>query len=56
MYADDTSLYLWSTILAQLNETINKDLNNLDLWLIGNKLSMNVAKTISKTISTYQKN
>ena len=45
MYADDTSLCLKSRNISQLNEAINGDLEHLDLWLKGNKLSLNVAKT-----------
>ena len=55
MYADDTGLYLRGATLAQLNETINKDLANLDHWLKGNKLSLNVVKTVSMNILFRQK-
>ena len=41
MYADDTGLYYRGASLAQLNETINKDLEGLDNWLKRNKLSLN---------------
>ena len=44
MFADDTGLYYRGARLAQLNETINKDLERLDNWLKGNKLSLNVFK------------
>jgi len=47
MYADDTGLYYRGTSLAQLNEIINKDLESLEHWLKGNKLSLNVVKTVS---------
>ena len=55
MYADDTSLYLCSKDISQLNNTINKDLKKLDEWLMGNKLSLNVAKTHSMLIASQQK-
>ena len=55
MYADDASLYYHSASLDQLNETINKDLESLDYWLKGNKLSLNVVKTISMNILSHQK-
>ena len=38
-----------------LNEAINNDLKQLDTWLQGNKLSLNVAKTNSMFVSTKQK-
>ena len=41
--------------LTRLNEAINSDLKELDTWIQGNKLSLNVAKTHSMLISTKQK-
>ena len=55
MYADDTSLTLQSQDISQLNETINDDLRRLDLWMQGNKLSLNVSKTQSMLICTKPK-
>ena len=55
MYTDDTSLYDRGASLAQLNETINKDLKRLDIWLKGNKLSLNVVNTVSMNILSRQK-
>ena len=55
MYADDTGLYYSGASLAQLNETISKDLESLDNWLKGNKLSLNVVKTVSMNILSRQK-
>ena len=46
MYADDTGLYLCGASLAQLNETINKDVESFDHWLKGNKLSLNIVKKL----------
>ena len=54
MYADDTSLCYQSSDINQLNEAINYDLKQLDSWLQGNKLSLNVAKTNSMLVSTKQ--
>ena len=54
MYADDTSLYFRGASLDQLNETINKDLER-EHWLKGNKLSLNVVKTVSMNILSRQK-
>ena len=55
MYADDTSLCHQASNMTQLNEAINSDLEQLDTWLQGNKLSLNVAKTQSMLITTKQK-
>ena len=55
MYTDDTGLYLRVSSLGQLNETINKDLESLDQWLNGNKLSLNAVKTVSMYILSRQK-
>ena len=55
MSADDTSLCLKSKDISQLNEAINVDLERLDSWLKGNKLSLNVAKTQSMLIATKPK-
>ena len=45
MYADDTSIYFASNSVSEINAAINADLPALNLWLQGNKLSLNVAKT-----------
>ena len=55
MYADDTSLCYQVSNMTQLIEAINMDLKELDTWLQGNKLSLNVAKTHSMLLSTKQR-
>ena len=55
MFADDTCLYHQSSDVYLLNEAINKDLTDVDNWLKGNKLSLNVVKTHSMLISTKRK-
>ena len=45
MYADDTSLSYRSDDVNQLNVAMSKDLTSVFEWLMGNKLSLNVAKT-----------
>ena len=55
MYADDTSLCYQSLDINALKEAINNDLKQLDTWLQGNMLSLNVAKTNSMLVSTKQK-
>ena len=56
MYADDTTLLFRSNNIEDLNEAINNDLRDLDLWLSGNKLSLNVAKTQGMLICTKNTN
>ena len=55
MYADDTSLCHMGIDISQLETAINEDLELLDKWLKGNKLSLNVAKTKSMLICTKPK-
>ena len=55
MYAIDISLALQSEKVSQLTEALNDDLKNLHVWLKGNKLALNVARTQSLVISTRHK-
>ena len=55
MCADDTSLCFKSKDLSWLNEALIEDFSRLVAWLIGNKLSLNVAKTQSMLVSTKAK-
>ena len=55
MYADDTTLFFRSKNIEDLNEAINNDLRDLDLWLSGNKLFLNVAKTQGMLICAKNK-
>ena len=41
--------------MTQLNEAINNDLRQLDTWLQGHKLSLNIDKTNSMFLCTKQK-
>ena len=52
MYADDTSLCHMSNDISKLEFATNKDLELLDNWLKGNKLSLSVTKTRSMLIRT----
>ena len=45
MYADDTSISYASKNIEELNTVINRDLDCLNKWLQGNKLSLNFVKT-----------
>ena len=55
MYAGDTGIYHSSKDITQLNKALNEDLKKLDIWLKGNKLSLNVCKTRSMLITTKQR-
>ena len=46
MYADDTSLCQTSNDISKLESAINEGPELSDNWLKGNKLSLNVAKTM----------
>ena len=47
MYADNTSLANSANDFKDITSTMNAELENLKVWLHGNKLSLNVAKTTS---------
>ena len=55
MFADDTSICHQSNGLTQLTEAINNNLRQLDTWLQGSKISLNVAKTHAMLVCTKQK-
>lgn len=55
MFADVNSVCHQSNDLTQLTEAINNNLRQLDTWLQGNKLSLNVAKTHTLLVCTKQK-
>ena len=44
MYADDTSLAHSAKDVKDITSTMNNELENLKVWLHGNKLSLNVAQ------------
>ena len=52
MYTDDTSLAHSAEDVKDITSTMNIELKNLKVWLHGNKLSLNVAKTASMLIGT----
>ena len=52
MYADDTTISHSSMSLADLQHDLNCDLSNLQDWLHGNKLSLNVVKTLSLIVGS----
>ena len=52
MYADDTSISYSSRSITNVTNAINLDLQNLSLWLQGNKLTLNVVNTRSIIFGT----
>ena len=52
MCADDTSISYSSRSVTDLSKTINSDLEDLSLWLQGNRLTLNVVKTQSMIFGT----
>ena len=52
MYADDTRMTYASKDLNEVKYKINEDLSNIESWLMGNKLALNVAKTQSMIIGS----
>ena len=45
MYADDTNIFYSGKSLAEIERSLNKDLQTLSNWLSVNKLSLNLTKT-----------
>ena len=45
MFADDTNITISSKSITKLVQFVNTDLDNLNDWLLANKLSLNVTKT-----------
>lgn len=55
VFTDDTNLCYHCVDITQLNEVVNTDLKKLDIWLQGNKLTLNIVKTHSVLVSGKQK-
>ena len=45
LFADDTNNYFESNDLLKVENTVNKELKKLCLWLNVNRLSLNISKT-----------
>ena len=52
MFADDASISYSSRSVTDLTQVINTDLDSIRLWLQGNILSLNVAKTQSMILGS----
>ena len=55
MYADDTALYYSSADIDVIVQKLNEDLENVRIWLMKNKLSLNVKKTEFMVLGTSRK-
>ena len=55
MFADDTSVSLAASTLHELENALNQALQNLNIWLKVNKLSLNIAKTEYMIIGSRQR-
>ena len=47
MFADDITLYASHRNILYLNYILQTDLQNIENWLVSNKLSLNVSKTFA---------
>ena len=55
MFADDTNITFAASTLIDLENGLNSELRSLNLWLISNKLSLNVGKTEFIVIGSNQR-
>lgn len=55
MYADDTNISFEGTSVQEIEEQMNNELQNINVWLRANKLSLNVAKTEIMLIGSRQR-
>jgi len=55
MYADDTHITYAGVDVNLMQSNLNHDLDNLNKWLISNKLTLNSAKTEFMLIGSRQK-
>ena len=55
LFADDTNIYYESKSLADIEKTLNRELNKLYLWLNVNRLSLNIDKTNFIVFHPYNK-
>ena len=55
MFADDTQLSVAATNLGELEQLLNRDITNLDIWLRANRLATNATKTLFMVIASNYK-
>ena len=55
LFADDCNLFYSDKDLQHLEETVNRELGEINTWLCANKLSLNIDKTHFVIFHPYQK-
>ena len=55
LFADDTNLTVSGSTTCEIQEKLEKDLNNIHMWLLANKLTLNVNKTEYMLIGSRQR-
>ena len=55
LLADDSNLFHTHSDLQHLQQNVNRELSEISLWLLANKLSLNVAKTHFVIFHPHQK-
>ena len=55
MFADDTNIYFEAETPEKLERVVNKELKELHIWLIVNRLSLNIDKTNFVIFHPYNK-
>ena len=55
MYADDTNLSFAGNNVLVIEQNLNQDLENVNEWLIANKLTLNQSKTEFMLIGSRQR-
>jgi len=55
LFADDSNPFYSDKDLQHLEETINRELGEINTWLCANKLSLNIDKTHFVVFHPYQK-
>ena len=55
LFADDTSIQCSSPSVAEIEHSLQKDLNAVHVWMNANRLKLNTAKTFAMLIGTRQR-
>ena len=55
LFADDTSIFYSHSNITHLIATLNNELNNINIWMKANKLSVNIEKTNYIVFKSRQK-
>ena len=55
MYADDTHLTFACNSIETINDVMNRDLSNVNKWLVANKLTLNSSKTGFMLVGSRQR-